>query len=293
MGVLQMREWHKLLEDIINNGQVTRDRTGVGTISVFGRQLRFDVSHQFPAVTTKKLAWKSVVGELLWFLEGSSNVNRLREITHGSEFSEKKTIWDANYENQARSLGYEEGELGPIYGVQWRDWLSYSPEGSKDQIQNLIDDILKQKETGIHNRRLLVSSWNPAEIKHMALPPCHYSFQMYLHNNTLSMMWNQRSVDTFLGWPFNVASYALLLNILCKITDTIPGELVFNGADCHIYENHTPQVHQVLKREPKELPVLEIVKDIKSLKDLKKCTVDDFVLNGYKHHGTVKAPMAV
>lgn len=288
-----MKQWHELLSEILNKGTKIKDRTGVGTRSLFGQTLRFDVSHQFPAVTTKKLAWNAVVGELLWFLEGSSNVDRLREITYGSKYSEKKTIWDANYENQAKALGYEDGELGPVYGVQWRDWLSYSPEGSVDQIQKVIDDIKEQKKAGVHNRRLLVSAWNPSEIEHMALPPCHYSFQFYLHDNKLSLLWNQRSVDSFLGWPFNVASYALLLNIICKITDTVPGDLIFNGGDCHIYENHRDQVLQILARKPKQLPVLEIKKDIKSLNDLKFCTVKDFVLVGYDHHGTVKAPMAV
>jgi thymidylate synthase len=288
-----MNNYQDLLHDIINDGEFIEDRTGVGTISLFGKSLRWDISHQFPAVTSKKLAWNAVVGELLWFIEGSTNIDRLRELTHGSIYSEKKTIWDANYENQAKSLGYTDGELGPVYGAQWRDWLTYDAKGNVDQLQKVIDDILEQKRSGVHNRRLLVSAWNPAEIEHMALPPCHYSFQFYLHNNKLSMLWNQRSVDTFLGLPFNIASYALLLNIICKITDCIPGELIFNGGDCHIYKNHLNQVATMLEREPKELPVLEIHKNITSLSDLKFCSPKDFELKGYKHHGVLKAPMAV
>lgn len=286
-----MKQYKRLLKDILDNGNEIEDRTGVGNVSVFGRQLRFNLSKGFPAVTTKRLAWKAVVGELLWFLEGSSNVERLRELTHG-QGSNKKTIWDANYENQAKALGYKDGELGPVYGVQWRDWLAYDVRNI-DQIQNVINDIFKQKDSGVHNRRILVSSWNPAEIEHMALPPCHYSFQFYLHNNKLSLLWNQRSVDSFLGLPFNIASYALLLHIICKITKCELGELIFNGGDCHIYNNHLEQVKELLSRKERTLPALVIDREISTLSELPRIMVSSFQLKGYKPHPSIKAPMAV
>lgn len=282
-----MKNYNELLVKILEEGEVINDRTGVGTKSIFGTQLRFDLSKGFPAVTTKRLAWKSVVGELLWFLEGSANVNRLREITHGKG-STKVTIWDANFNNQAINLGYHSGYLGPVYGQQWRYW-----GGCVDQIVELIKSIKLQKETGVHNRRMLVSAWNVSEIPNMALPPCHYSFQLYLHNNKLSLLWNQRSVDVFLGLSFNIASYALLLHILANITGCQVGELIFNGGDTHIYLNHIDQVKEQISREPREAPAL-IMPKLHTLEEYLACTSpEDYVLENYNPHPAIKAPMAV
>ena len=221
-----MKQYLDLLEDILENGEERDDRTGVGTISVFGRQLRFNLKDGFPAVTTKSLAWKSVVSELLWFLEGSTNEHRLAEIKNDNKpydqltETEKKTIWTLNSENQGKSLGLTNGELGPIYGYNWRHWKALKGSGHSkygktvtylieefDQLNNVINEI----KNNPHSRRLLVSSWNVPELENMALPPCHYAFQFYVsgsENQYLSLMWNQRSVDSFIGLPFNIASYA-------------------------------------------------------------------------------------
>jgi thymidylate synthase len=281
-----MFNYHQLLEDILKNGEKTNDRTGVGTISVFGRMLRWDLSKGFPAVTTKRLAWNAVVGELLWFLEGSTNVNRLREITHGPG-SDKQTIWDANYSNQGIALGYENGELGPIYGQQWRNF------GNVDQMTNLINGLQKDMQTGSRGRRHLVSAWNVPELNKMSLMPCHYSFQCHLsQDGHLNLLWNQRSVDSLLGLAFNIASYALLTHILASIVGAKPGELIFSGGDCHIYLNHIDQVNEQLSREERPMPVLRMP-IISSLDDLRTLSPKDFILEGYKPHPSIKAPMAV
>ena len=281
-----MKNLQRLYRHILSTGNLIEDdRTGVGTLSIFGTQLRWDLSEGFPAVTTKKLAWKAVVGELLWFLSGSTNLMDLKISTHGN--LEQRTIWDDNYNHQAKALGYEGGYLGPIYGKQWRDF------GGVDQIEILIKSIRAQKEAGTHNRRLLVSAWNPVDLPKMALPPCHYSFQLYLHNNKLSLLWNQRSVDAFLGLSFNIASYALLLHILANITDCEVGELIFNGGDTHIYLNHLDQVGEQIARDPRPLPTLILPKHDSLSKYLYHTTTKDYILEGYDPHPTIKAPMAI
>lgn len=310
-----MKQYLDLLEDILENGEERHDRTGVGTISVFGRQLRFKMKDGFPAVTTKKLAWKSVVSELLWFLEGSTNEHRLAEIKNDNKpydqltETEKKTIWTLNSENQGKNLGYGNGELGPIYGYNWRHWKALAGNGHSkfgktityaiqefDQLTNVINEI----KNNPHSRRLLVSSWNVPELENMALPPCHYSFQFYVsgpENQYLSLLFNMRSCDLFLGAPFNIASYALLLHIIAKMTGKIPLELIGNFGDAHIYKNHIDVVKEQLKRTPHKLPKL-VMPDIHyqnmSLDEvLQSVKSSDFKLENYVHDDTLKAPMAV
>lgn len=310
-----MKNYLELLTDVLNNGEERDDRTGVGTISVFGRQLRFNLKDGFPAVTTKSLAWRSVVSELLWFLEGSTNEHRLAEIKNDNKpydqltESEKKTIWTLNSENQGKSLGLSNGELGPIYGYNWRHWKALKGSGHSkygktvtylieefDQLNNVINEI----RTNPHSRRLLVNSWNVPELENMALPPCHYAFQFYVsgsENQYLSLLWNQRSVDSFIGLPFNIASYALLLHIIAKMTGKIPLELIGNFGDTHIYKNHIDVVKKQLKRIPHKLPTLKMPDlDYQNMtldEILKSVKTSDFVLENYVHDDTLKAQMAV
>ena len=310
-----MKNYLELLTDVLNNGEERDDRTGVGTISVFGRQLRFNLKDGFPAVTTKSLMWRSVVSELLWFLEGSTNEHKLAEIKNDNKpydqltESEKKTIWTLNSENQGKSLGLSNGELGPIYGYNWRHWKALKGSGHSkhgktvtylieefDQLNNVINEI----RTNPHSRRLLVSAWNVPELENMALPPCHYSFQFYVsgsENQYLSLMWNQRSVDSFIGLPFNIASYALLLHIIAKMTGKIPLELIGNFGDCHIYKNHIDVVKEQLKRTPHKLPTLKMpdldYQNMSLDEILKSVKTSDFILENYEHDGILKAPMAV
>ena len=310
-----MKQYLDLLEDILENGEERHDRTGVGTISVFGRSLRFNLKDGFPAVTTKSLAWRSVVSELLWFLEGSTNEHRLAEIKNDNKpydqltESEKKTIWTLNSENQGKSLGLSNGELGPIYGYNWRHWKALAGKGHSklgktityaiqefDQLNNVINEI----RTNPHSRRLLVNSWNVPELENMALPPCHYAFQFYVsgsENQYLSLMWNQRSIDSFIGLPFNIASYALLLNIIAKMTGKIPLELIGNFGDTHIYKNHIDVVKEQLKRTPHKLPTLKMpdldYQNMSLDEILKSVKSSDFNLENYVHDDTLKAQMAV
>lgn len=276
-----MKVYHDLLSDIINNGETKEDRTGVGTISVFARQLRFDLRKGFPAITTKKLAWKACVGELLWFLEGSSDERRLAEITHGTRDG-KTTIWTPNaqapyWKNKAKF----EGDLGPVYGVQWRSWKNI------DQVKNLIDNL----KNNPHSRRHIISAWNVGELESMALPPCHVMSQYYVNNNNeLSCHMYQRSVDVFLGLPFNIASYALLTHMIAQVCDLKVKELIISTGDTHIYMDHIEQVKQQLAREEYPLPTLELNKNIK---DIDKFTMDDIKLVDYQSHGQIKANMAV
>ena len=310
-----MKQYLDLLKDILENGEERDDRTGVGTVSVFGRSLRFNLKDGFPAVTTKKLAWRSVVSELLWFLEGSTNEHRLAEIKNDNKpydqltETEKKTIWTLNYQNQGKQLGYGNGELGPIYGYNWRHWKALAGNGHSkfgktityaiqefDQLTNVINEI----KNNPHSRRLLVSAWNVPELENMALPPCHYSFQFYVsgpENQYLSLLFNMRSCDLFLGAPFNIASYALLLHIIAKMTGKIPLELIGNFGDAHIYKNHIDVVKEQLKRTPHQLPKL-VMPDIHyqelSLDEvLKSVKSSDFKLENYIHDDTLKAQMAV
>lgn len=284
-----MKEYLKLGRRILNLGTYSSDRTGTGTMYVFGEYIRFDMRNTFPAVTTKKLAWKSVVAELLWFLKGSNNVNDLRAIQYGEDnrFNPlKRTIWDANYEAQGRALGYAEGRLGPIYGVQWRgDFV-----GGVDQISNLLERAASTPDC----RRLMVSAWNPAMIDKMALPPCHYGFQVNIDGDYIDLLWTQRSVDYFLGLPFNIASYALLAAIFGRILGKTPRSLVGQLGNTHIYQNHQAQVLEQLQREPFPEPTLWINPELKTLEDFElRATVDDFKLIGYEHHPALTGAMAV
>ena len=276
-----MKQYHNLLQDILNNGEVKDDRTGVGTISVFGRQLRFNLSEGFPAVTTKKLAWKSVVSELLWFIEGSGDERRLAEILYGSRDSERSTIWTGNAQAAywTPKARYD-GDLGRVYGVQWRDWRGV------DQLSNLIEGI-KNDPNG---RRHILTAWNVDELDQMALPPCHVLAQFYVSNGKLSCHMYQRSVDVFLGLPFNIASYALLTHMIAQVCDLKVGELVISTGDTHIYSNHIEQVKEQLSREEYPLPALFLNPEIKSID---KFSMDDILLFDYQSHGTIKADMAV
>lgn len=258
-----------MLEDIMEHGVRKEDRTGTGTISVFGRQMRIDLAEGFPLLTTKKLHMKSIVHELLWFLSGETNIGYLRE--HGV------TIWD--------EWADEEGNLGRVYGAQWRTWQAPGGE-TIDQISNVIHQI----KTNPDSRRHLVSAWNPAETDSMALPPCHYAFQFYVAQGRLSCMFQMRSVDTFLGLPFNLASYALLTHMVAQQCGLEVGDLIWTGGDVHIYLNHLEQVRLQLSREPRPLPTLRIRRKPDSIFDYQ---FEDFEFVGYEPHPGIKAPIAV
>ena len=288
-----MKQYLELLDHILQYGEERGDRTGTGVISSFGHQIRFNLGDGFPAVTTKSLAWKGVVSELLWFLEGSDDERRLAEIRFQQDRAKLKdltkfsTIWTDNADNQGIELGYENNEitkkLGPIYGVQWRNW------GGIDQIKKLLDDL--RSDPG--GRRHILSAWNVEQIESMALPPCHVMSQFYVsENGRLSCQMYQRSADMFLGVPFNIASYALLQSILANILNLIPGDFVHVFGDAHIYKNSIAQVKEQLSREPKKLPKL-ILPNIDSIESLKNFSVDDFILDGYESHPAIKAPMAI
>ena len=274
-----------LCEYILEKGIATDDRTGVGTLSLFGEQLRFDLTAGFPAITTKKLMWRSVVAELIWFIEGSCDERRLTEIQFGTRDESKKTIWSANatadyWIPKARF----DGDLGRVYGVQWRKWKnSYGEE--IDQLENLIKGL----KTDPNSRRHIISAWNPGELDKMALPPCHAFMQFYLRNNVLSCQMYQRSADVFLGVPFNIASYALLTHLIAKEIGAGVGELILTFGDVHIYKNHIDAVKEQMTRKPYDFPTL----DINNVNSLYSVTVDDCKLVNYNSHPTIKADMAV
>lgn len=264
-----MRQYLDYLQHIMRHGSDKADRTGTGTRSVFGYQMRFDLQEGFPLVTTKRVHLKSVIHELLWFLRGESHTAYLKE--HGV------TIWD-EWEREG-------GDLGPVYGVQWRSWPDYDG-GHIDQIQQVIDQIKKDPDS----RRLIVSAWNVAQIDEMALPPCHLLFQFYVADNKLSCQLYQRSADSFLGVPFNIASYALLTMMVAQVCDLELGEFIWTGGDCHIYSNHFEQVERQLGREPRPLPKMILNPDIK---DIFRFSYEDFRLEGYEPHKGIKAEVAV
>jgi thymidylate synthase len=291
-----MKVYHDLLQDILDNGEDRLDRTGVGTRSVFGRQLRFDLTRSFPAITTKKLAWKACVSELLWFLEGSGDERRLAEITHGTRDG-VVTIWTPNalapyWKPKAKF----EGDLGRVYGVQWRTWLTgrlkwlhsdHSEQLVVDQIKELIEGIKTQP----HSRRHIVSAWNVGELDIMALPPCHVMFQFYVSNNGgLSCHMYQRSVDTFLGLPFNIASYALLTHLIAHVTGLWAKELIISTGDAHIYNNHIDQVKEQLSRESLQQPQLWLNPLVR---DIDRFGLGDIKLKNYHYHLPIKVLMAV
>jgi thymidylate synthase len=291
-----MKQYLDALQDVLDNGEVCSDRTGVGTRSIFGYQMRFDLNEGFPAVTTKKLAWKAVVGELLWFLEGSTDERRLAEITYGTHrvnLIGKNTIWTANADAQGKSLGYYNDdftkELGPVYGAQWRDFNGKGLE-RVDQIQWLVDEIKRNPDS----RRLILSAWNPLRISEMALPPCHVLAQFRVINGKLSCQLYQRSADMFLGVPFNIASYALLTHMIAKICSLEVAYLVHTIGDAHIYSTHENVVREQLKRTPQKLPTLKMPNltslDVHAIRDLR---ASDFELLDYEPMDSLKAPMAV
>ncbi|NVP56409.1 thymidylate synthase [Mycoplana rhizolycopersici] len=264
-----MKQYLDLLSHVITNGTDRSDRTGTGTRSVFGYQMRFDLSEGFPVLTTKKLHLRSIIHELLWFLKGDTNIAYLRE--------NGVTIWD--------EWADENGDLGPVYGYQWRSWPA--PDGRHiDQIAGLVEAIRKNP----HSRRHIVSAWNPALVDEMALPPCHCLFQFYVSDGRLSCQLYQRSADIFLGVPFNIASYALLTMMVAQVTDLIPGDFVHTLGDAHIYSNHFEQAEQQLGRKPKPLPFMKINPEVK---DLFGFRYEDFELVGYEADASIKAPIAV
>ena len=279
-----MKNYLKAIEDILVHGVVRKDRTGVGTLGMFGMQQRYDLSKGFPAVTTKKLAWKSVVSELLWFIEGSGDERRLAEILYKTRDENKKTIWSPNAEaDYWLSNAKYKGDLGRVYGVQWRDW---GTPGEEDQIEKLIYNIKNDP----FSRRHILSAWNVGELDQMALPPCHVMSQFYVNGNQLSCQMYQRSCDMFLGVPFNIASYSLLTCMIAHVCDLEVGEFVHTLGDAHIYLNHLDQVKQQLKRDPLLLPTLWLNPEKRHIDHF---TMDDIRLENYQSHGTIKAEMAV
>lgn len=284
-----MKTYLNALGHILANGKSKDDRTGTGTMGVFGYQMHFDLEKGFPAVTTKTLAWKSVVSELLWLLEGSTDERRLAEIRYGlprEELIGKTTIWTANADNQGKAMGYENTdtvkELGPVYGKQWRDCDGI------DQIAEIIAQIKADPDS----RRIILDSWNVNEICQMALPPCHTLAQFYVAEGKLSCQLYQRSADMFLGVPFNIASYSLLTHILASITGLKVGEFVWTGGDCHIYMNHMSQVLQQMSRKPAKSPVL-VMPEFASLEEVLNSSIEDYALENYAPLPTIKAEMAV
>ncbi|NJC33946.1 thymidylate synthase [Sphingomonas jejuensis] len=264
-----MRSYLDLLQRILNEGDKREDRTGVGTLSLFGERLRFDLSTGFPLVTTKRVHLRSIIIELLWFLRGETNVAWLHE--------NRVTIWD--------EWADSDGNLGPVYGKQWRSWAG-SKGRNHDQVAELVSLIRKDP----YSRRQIVSAWNPGDLHAMALAPCHMMFQTYVANNRLSLQIYQRSADMFLGVPFNIASYALLTHMLAQQADLSPGDLIWVGGDCHIYLNHLDQVQEQLGREPRALPQLKILRRPDSIDDYR---LNDFEVTGYEPHPSIKAPVAV
>jgi thymidylate synthase len=264
-----MQQYHDLMRHVRDHGVRKTDRTGTGTLSVFGHQMRFDLAEGFPLVTTKKLHTRSIIHELLWFLKGSTNIGYLRE--------NRVTIWD--------EWADANGDLGPVYGAQWRSWPT--PDGGHvDQIRQAIDTIRRDPDS----RRIIVSAWNVGEIPKMRLAPCHALFQFWVGEGRLSCQLYQRSADIFLGVPFNIASYALLTCMVAQQTDLVPGEFVWTGGDCHLYLNHLEQANEQLQRTPYPLPQLRFRRRPPTIFDYE---FDDFEIVGYESHPHIKAPVAV
>jgi len=290
---VNVKQYLDALKYIIENGNDRSDRTGVGTRGVFGYQMRFDLRNEFPAVTTKKLAWKSVVSELLWMLEGSSDERRLAEIHYGKPREElvgKTTIWTANADAQGKDLGYINDDttkdLGPVYGHQWRKWDAQL--GFVDQIAEVLENMYYDPDS----RRHIVSAWNADRVNVMALPPCHTLFQFHIQDGELSCQLYQRSADMFLGVPFNIASYSLLTHMFAQLLNLKVGDFVWTGGDCHIYQNHMEQVKEQITRTPQSGPSL-IMPAFTDLDELVKTTPDQYKLINYTPMDSIKAPMAV
>ncbi len=264
-----MQQYHALLQHILNTGTEKTDRTGTGTKSVFGYQMRFDLSKGFPLVTTKKVHLRSIIHELLWFLKGETNIAYLKENGVG--------IWD--------EWADENGELGPVYGKQWRSW-----EGANGIVIDQVTDLITQTKKNPDSRRLIISAWNVADLPKMALMPCHTIFQFYVANGKLSCQLYQRSADVFLGVPFNIASYALLTMMIAQVCDLEPGDFVHTFGDVHIYNNHMEQVNLQLSRAPFPLPTMKLNTEVKDIFEFK---FEDFTLENYQSHAAIKAPVAV
>ena len=264
-----MKQYHDLLRLVLEHGNARSDRTGTGTLSIFGAQARFDLRESFPLLTTKKLHLKSIIHELLWFLRGETNVGYLRE--------NGVTIWD--------EWADENGDLGRVYGAQWTDW-----RGANGERINQIDEVIGQIRRNPDSRRLIVSAWNPAEIAGMALPPCHVLFQFYVNDGELSCQLYQRSADLFLGVPFNIASYALLTMMIAQVCDLRPGEFVHTFGDLHLYQNHLEQAREQLSRSLRPLPRMQLNPDVKQIRDFR---FEDFKLINYDPHPAIRAPIAV
>jgi thymidylate synthase len=265
----ELNQYEILLHHVFEKGVSKSDRTGTGTKSVFGYQMRFDLSEGFPLITTKKIHIKSIIYELLWFLKGETNIAYLKE--NGVK------IWD--------EWAYENGELGPVYGKQWRSW-----EGKDGKVVDQVSDLIKQIKANPDSRRLIISAWNVADLPEMALMPCHTMFQFYVANEKLSCQLYQRSADVFLGVPFNIASYALLTMMIAQVCDLEPGEFIHTFGDVHIYSNHLEQVNLQLSRQPFPLPTMKLNPAVKNIFDFK---FEDFTLENYQSHPAIKAPVAV
>jgi thymidylate synthase len=269
MEKIIMQQYHEFLKFILANGTAKTDRTGTGTLSIFAYQMRFDLSVGFPLITTKKMHVKSIFHELLWFLSGNTNIGYLKE--------NGVSIWN--------EWADDNGDLGPVYGQQWRSWIA--SDGRKiDQMSELVNEIRKNPDS----RRLIVSAWNVGDLDNMALAPCHCLVQFYVANGKLSCQLYQRSADAFLGVPFNIASYALLTHLIAQQTDLAVGDFIWTGGDCHIYQNHFEQTHQLLERDPYPLPKLKINRKAGSLFDYR---FEDFSIINYQYHGAIPAPIAV
>jgi thymidylate synthase len=266
---LRVRQYHDLLRLVLEHGQSRHDRTGVGTLSIFGAQARFDLRENFPLLTTKKVHLKSIIYELLWFLRGDTNIRYLQE--HGV------TIWD--------EWADEDGSLGRVYGAQWRDW-----RGENGVRVDQIDNVIAQIKSNPQSRRLIVNAWNPAEVDQMALPPCHVLFQFYVQDGKLSCQLYQRSADLFLGVPFNIASYSLLTLMVAQVAGLRPGDFVHTFGDLHLYQNHLEQAREQLTRDYRPLPRMRLNPAIKDIHDFK---FEDFELIGYDPHPPIRAPIAV
>lgn len=289
------QEYLNALKNILENGEDRPDRTGIGTKGIFGLQMRFDLTAGFPAVTTKKLAWRAVVSELLWFIEGSGDENRLKEILHGERYSDKKTIWSDNAKADywvSKRLQRHPGDLGRVYGVQWRRWRKPIVRINKVILQNhdQLLELIAGIKTDPYSRRHIITAWNPGELDLMALPPCHMMAQFYVNNGQLSCQMYQRSADMFLGVPFNIASYALFTHMVAQVCNLEVGDLIITVGDAHIYQNHIEQVREQLTRTPLSVPYVQLNPDIDTITNF---GMEDVELTGYISHEAIPAPMAI
>lgn len=269
-----MKQYHDLLRHILDHGTQKTDRTGTGTISVFGYQMRFNLQDGFPLLTTKKVHTKSIIHELLWFIKGDTNIKYLKD--------NGVSIWD--------EWADENGDLGPVYGKQWRSWAAPNTSDGPDQTIDQLTDVLNQLKRNPDSRRMIISAWNPADVPNMALPPCHLLMQFYVADGKLSCQLYQRSADVFLGVPFNIASYALLTMMIAQECGYEAHEFIWTGGDTHLYLNHLEQVETQLAREPRPLPTMRLNPDVRSVFDF---TYDDFTLENYNPYPAIKAPVAV